>query len=97
MRRSYSPSAGGLTMPLAVAAGRRLMSMTSTTGALRHRVDELGPWFHNLRLDGIQTAPEHFLGDIRLEVADSPLRLPQDLSGWHVLDIGCNGGFYPWR
>ena len=30
---------------------------------IRQRVDALGPWFHNLDLDGVPTAPEHFLGD----------------------------------
>lgn len=62
---------------------------------LRDRIEELGPWFHNLRLGGLQTAPSHFLGDY----PDFKWRcfadaLPQDLSGCTVLDIGCNGGFY---
>ena len=30
---------------------------------LQERVRELGPWFHNLDLKGVKTAPEHFLGD----------------------------------
>ena len=30
---------------------------------IRKRVDELWEWFHNLDLDGVQTAPNHFLGD----------------------------------
>ncbi len=56
----------------------------------------LGPWFHNLHLpDGAQTAPDHFLGDFPSykwkELA--PL-LPDDMSDWRVLDIGCNAGFY---
>ena len=29
----------------------------------RRRIDELGPWFHNMQLGGVWTAPEHFLGD----------------------------------
>jgi tRNA (mo5U34)-methyltransferase len=59
------------------------------------RVRELEPWFHNLRLDGVQTAPHHFLGDYpnikwhRFEHA-----LPSDLTGRTVLDIGSNAGFY---
>jgi hypothetical protein len=62
---------------------------------LRDRIEELGPWFHNLRLGGLQTAPSHFLGDY----PDFKWRcfadaLPQDLSGCTVLDIGCNGRFY---
>ncbi len=62
---------------------------------LRQRIEELGPWFHNLRLRGIQTAPEHFLGDYP-EVKFDSFRsaLPQDMTGKSVLDIGCNAGFY---
>ncbi len=64
-------------------------------GTLRQRIDELAPWFHNLRIQGMQTAPHHFLGDHPLTkwkgVADA---VPQDLSGLSVLDIGCNAGFY---
>jgi tRNA (mo5U34)-methyltransferase len=62
---------------------------------LRARIDALGPWFHNIDLGGVWTAPDHFLGDYpafkfrRFEHA-----LPQDLTGKTVLDIGCNAGFY---
>jgi len=62
---------------------------------LEARIEELGPWFHNINLDGVWTAPDHFLGDYpgakfrRFEVY-----LPQDLTGKSVLDIGCNAGFY---
>src|SRR5438874_1660307 len=27
---------------------------------IRRRVSELGEWFHNLNLNGVQTAPDHF-------------------------------------
>ena len=62
---------------------------------VRTRVRELGPWFHNLRLHGVETAPEHFLGDYP-EVKFRNFRdvLPRDMHGMTVLDIGCNGGFY---
>jgi len=30
---------------------------------IERRVRELGSWFHNLELGGVQTAPQHFLGD----------------------------------
>jgi tRNA (mo5U34)-methyltransferase len=62
---------------------------------LREEIAALGPWFHNMELGGIKTAPGHFLGDYpaikwrRFESA-----LPADLSGKSVLDIGCNAGFY---
>jgi tRNA (mo5U34)-methyltransferase len=64
--------------------------------ALRERVAELSPWFHNIDLGhGVWTAPEHFLGDYPgfkfRRFADA---LPADLTGKTVLDIGCNAGFY---
>lgn len=63
--------------------------------ALEQRIEELGPWFHNLRLNGVTTAPNHFLGDYP-EVKFASFRdvVPADLSGKTVLDIGCNAGFY---
>ncbi|PYI76080.1 MAG: TIGR04290 family methyltransferase, partial [Verrucomicrobia bacterium] len=30
---------------------------------IEHRVRDLGQWFHNLNIAGVQTAPDHFLGD----------------------------------
>jgi tRNA (mo5U34)-methyltransferase len=56
----------------------------------------LGPWFHNLHLpDGSQTAPDHPLGDFpAFKWRQLALALPEDLSGWRALDIGCNAGFY---
>ena len=63
--------------------------------SLKERIEELGPWFHNFRLDGIATAPEHFLGDypaVKFESFRSAI--PGDLTGKTVLDIGCNAGFY---
>jgi len=60
------------------------------------KIAELGPWFHNLHLpDGTQTAPGHKLGDFPKFKWEAIARhLPADLSGWKVLDIGCNAGFY---
>jgi len=62
---------------------------------IERRVKELGPWFHDLDLQGVRTAPDHFLFDYpggkfrRFEHI-----LPADLTGKSVLDIGCNAGFY---
>ena len=65
------------------------------TDTLRARIDALGPWFHNIDLHGVQTAPDHFLGDYpRLKFERFEAALPSDLSGKSVLDIGCNAGFY---
>lgn len=62
---------------------------------IQDRVSRLGQWFHNLNLRGVQTAPEHFLGDYPATkwraFSDA---IPHDLTGKSVLDIGCNGGFY---
>jgi len=75
------------------------MMLEAATGSrptsLRARIEALAPWFHNLQLDGIATAPDHFLGDYPSfkwqSFADA---LPLDLTGQSVLDIGCNAGFY---
>jgi tRNA (mo5U34)-methyltransferase len=62
---------------------------------IRRRVEALGPWFHNLDLNGVRTAPTHYLGDYPAvkwrHFADA---IASDLSGASVLDIGCNAGFY---
>src|SRR5712671_3084828 len=59
------------------------------------RIRELGPWFHNLDLHGVKTAPDHFLGDYpAAKWRTFSHAIPSDLRGQTVLDIGCNGGFY---
>ncbi len=65
-------------------------------GDVAGAIAALRPWFHNLHLpDGSQTAPDHNLGDFPAykwrEIAPW---LPEDLSGWTALDLGCNAGFY---
>jgi tRNA (mo5U34)-methyltransferase len=71
------------------------MTAHLSSDEIRERVEALGPWFHNLDLDGISTAPGHFLGDYPAvkwrRFADA---IPADLTGCTVLDIGCNAGFY---
>ncbi|MBO9624632.1 MAG: TIGR04290 family methyltransferase [Sphingomonas sp.] len=65
------------------------------TAKLRARIEALGPWFHNIDLGGVHTAPDHFLGDYpRFKFERFEHALPEDLSGKSVLDIGCNAGFY---
>jgi tRNA (mo5U34)-methyltransferase len=59
------------------------------------RIRELGSWFQNINLNGVQTAPQHFLGDYpAVKFNRFAHALPADLSGKSVLDIGCNAGFY---
>lgn len=71
------------------------MTSQLTSQDIERRVRELGNWFQNLNLRGVQTAPQHFLGDYPAckwqHFADA---IPRDLSGKTVLDIGCNAGFY---
>lgn len=58
----------------------------------------LGPWFQNLRIGDVETAPDHPLGDYPEQkwrrFRDA---LPDDLDGRSVLDIGCNAGFHALR
>jgi tRNA (mo5U34)-methyltransferase len=62
---------------------------------IRARVQTLGPWFHNLDLGGVKTAPEHFLGDYpAVKWKNFAHAVPADLRGASVLDVGCNAGFY---
>lgn len=73
--------------------------MTDTiapVGALAHEIARRGPWFHNLHLpDGAETAPNHPLGDFpQLKWLELSSHLPDELTGWSALDIGCNSGFY---
>lgn len=68
---------------------------TLTRDQIERRVRELGEWFHNLDLAGVQTAPHHFLGDYpAFKFRQFAHAIPEDLSGKTVLDIGCNAGFY---
>ncbi len=68
---------------------------TWTTERVRQRAAELGPWFHNMELKGVRTAPDHFLGDFpSVKWRSFQSAVPADLTGKTVLDIGCNGGFY---
>lgn len=71
------------------------MASSLTIPEIEQKVSELGPWFHNLNLHGVQTAPDHFLGDYPSSKWQSFREaLPANLTGLTVLDIGCNGGFY---
>jgi tRNA (mo5U34)-methyltransferase len=61
----------------------------------RRQIRKLGSWFHNLKLNGVETAPDHFLGDCpAVKWRRFAKSIPADLRGASVLDVGCNGGFY---
>jgi tRNA (mo5U34)-methyltransferase len=75
------------------AAEAKLRAVPRTD--LEERIDALAPWFHNINLDGVWTAPDHFLGDYPgAKFKRFAPHLPKDLAGKTVLDIGCNAGFY---
>ncbi|HEY8413701.1 MAG TPA: DUF1698 domain-containing protein, partial [Pyrinomonadaceae bacterium] len=66
-----------------------------STEEIQRQVRELGDWFHNLNLRGVQTAPDHFLGDYpQTKWQRFAAAIPEDLTGKSVLDVGCNAGFY---
>lgn len=66
--------------------------------SIEERVRELGPWFHDLDLHGVRTAPDHPLGDFLGNLWATVSRaFPEDMRGSTVLDIGCNAGFYTFR
>lgn len=69
--------------------------MSYTKIELMHKVEALGPFYHNIALPyGVQTAPEHS-SPARGENWESLLSaLPEDLNGKTVLDIGCNAGAF---
>ena len=63
---------------------------------IQQEIEQLGPWFHNIHLpDGAQTAPNHAFGDFPgFKWREIESFIPTDLTGWRVLDVGCNAGYY---
>jgi tRNA (mo5U34)-methyltransferase len=75
--------------------GQNVNTCEYTCEQIEERVRELGTWFHNINLRGVQTAPDHFLGDYpAVKWKGFARAIPEDLTGKSVLDIGCNAGFY---
>ncbi|HXU99227.1 MAG TPA: TIGR04290 family methyltransferase [Caulobacteraceae bacterium] len=71
------------------------MSGALSKAEIRQRATALGDWFHNIDLDGVSTAPNHFLNDYpNVKWRLFQHAIPADLTGKTVLDIGCNAGFY---
>ncbi len=64
-------------------------------GEIKRQLADLGPWFQNIRVQGVPTAPDHFLGDYpSFKWQGFKEVVPEDLAGRSVLDVGCNAGFY---
>jgi len=62
---------------------------------LEKQIEDLGPWFQNMAIKGVETAPDHFLGNYPAFKWEGFRHIiPEDLGGRSVLDIGCNAGFY---
>lgn len=71
------------------------MTIAHSPVEIRRKIKELGPWFHNMDVGGVWTAPNHFLGDYpNIKWRGFAHAIPADLTGKSVLDIGCNAGFY---
>jgi tRNA (mo5U34)-methyltransferase len=71
------------------------MTVELSKAEIRARAEALGDWFHNIDLNGVPTAPDHFLSDYpNVKWRRFRHAIPEDLSGRTVLDIGCNAGFY---
>ncbi len=71
------------------------VSQSFSPDEIQRRAEALGDWFHNIDLNGVPSAPNHFLGDYpAVKFKTFAHVLPQDMTGKTVLDIGCNAGFY---
>lgn len=71
------------------------MLASKSKAELKARIHALGPWFQNIRIGGIPTAEDHFLGDYpAFKWEGFKHVIPEDLEGRSVLDVGCNAGFY---
>ena len=92
----YDFSLQARTDPQMTASEAKLRAVPrNRASGLEDRIEALGPWFHNINLDGVWTAPDHFLGDYPgAKFRRFAAHLPEDLRGKTVLDIGCNAGFY---
>lgn len=65
---------------------------------IEDEVARLGPWFHDLDLAGVRTAPNHPLGNFLRDLWTTvEPAFPADMTGQTVLDIGCNAGFYTFQ
>jgi tRNA (mo5U34)-methyltransferase len=94
-RATHICSNTGGTLAVEAASAAPANTTGFTRADIEAGVRERGDWFQNLDLNGVRTAPAHFLGDFPANKWKRFAHvLPQDLSGKSVLDIGCNAGFH---
>lgn len=65
-----------------------------TPAEIAARVRALGPWFHDMDLGGVRTAPDHFIPGYPAPVWEAIAPHLPDVRGRTVLDLGCNAGFF---
>src|SRR4051812_22251059 len=86
-RRDEKSPASRCRVECMLSNSQQLRGVALTKADIRRRVTELGPWFHNLNLKGIMTAPEHALGDYpSSKWARFAGALTQTIAGRSVLD-----------
>jgi hypothetical protein len=68
----------------------RAACSVETSAHLRETIKTLGPWFHNLQVKHIPTAPDHFLGDFpRIRWARFAATIPDDPTNWWLPNVAC--------
>src|ERR1700720_2990138 len=68
----------------------RAACSVETSAHLRETIKTLGPWFHNLQVKHIPTAPDHFLGDFpRIKWARFAATIPDDPTNWWLPNVVC--------
>ena len=70
-----------------------MSSSKYTTEQIKKRMEELGPWYQNINLNGNLTKPNSLYDPENLW-KNIESNIPNDLSGKTVLDLGCNAGFF---
>ena len=63
MQQTMSKFGGCVDHPITLSGSADMAQQLYSREEVEAQVAALGPWFHNLDLPGVKTAPEHFLGD----------------------------------
>lgn len=57
----------------------------------QEKIDELGPWYQNVTIDGIKTLRKRDTEQAWQRIFDN---FPINYDGARILDLGCNAGYY---